>query len=320
MPIDFTKVRFAVDLPDIPALAPVVAHPMPCLGDRRKTLQALAEAMGFDARGAAHVPHGYAVGSDAGQVELFAASGAVRARNAKQLSAFDDERRPWREVARTDDGYQLGDASAKRLIGQARQLLAQVGLELEAAGIDVVLGQWALLDEESGEELESGPGRATVRLSYAAEGMPLIGPGAKTNLHYDPDGDGTTGVLARMFHVHRGSSTVGEVRTLSLEAAFAGLLERTWSGRVLGEDAHLTVTAATVGLLALPADVVQSFAAPALAVEGEVSGVPVGDGRTTSVRFGEYLPLVGPRTLAEAGFGGGHLEPGTVVRGRGKGR
>jgi hypothetical protein len=320
MPIDFTKVRFAVDLPDIPALAPVVAHPMPCLGDRRKTLQALAEAMGFDARGAAHVPHGYAVGSDAGQVELFAASGAVRARNAKQLSAFDDERRPWREVARTDDDYQLGDASAKRLIGQARQLLAQVGLELEAAGIDVVHGQWALLDEESGEELESGPGRATVRLSYAAEGMPLIGPGAKTNLHYDPDGDGTTGVLARMFHVHRGSSTVGEVRTLSLEAAFAGLLERTWSGRVLGEDAHLTVTAATVGLLALPADVVQSFAAPALAVEGEVSGVPVGDGRTTSVRYGEYRPLGGPRTLAEAGFGGGHLEPGTVVRGRGKGR
>jgi hypothetical protein len=321
MPIDFKNVDFSVDLPDVPRVAPVVAHPMPCLGEREATVRALADVLGFDVKGSAHVPHGYAVGSDAGQVEVFAASGAVRARNVKQLTAFEDERRPWRDVERTDEGYRLGDATAKQLIAGGRRLLEKVGLQVDPASIDVVLGQWALLDEESGKELESGPGRATVRLSYAAEGMPLIGPGAKTNLHYDPSDDADAEVLARLFHVHRPSSAVGEVRTLGVEEAFAGLLGRTWSGRRLGDDARLTITAATVGLLALPADVVQSYAAPALAVEGEVSGVPVGDGRTTTVRFGEYVSLADPKALAEAGYGGGSLIGGSVVRGgRSKGR
>ena len=69
--------------------------------------------------------------------------------------------------------------------------------------------------------MDSGPGRATVRLSYAVEGLALIGPGAKTNLHFDPSDDGRSVELARMFHVHRGVAARGEVATQSLEEAFA---------------------------------------------------------------------------------------------------
>lgn len=122
-----------------------------------------------------------------------------------------------------------------------------------------------------------------------------------------------------MFHVNRGIETTGEVVTQSLDEAFSGLLARSWSSHGIREgDGRITITAATFGLLALPASVVQTFAAPALMVEGSISGVEVGKDETTTVRFGQYLPLAHPKALAEAGYGGGQLEPGTVVRGRTK--
>ena len=51
------------------------------------TTRALAEILEIDVVGTASVPHGYAVGSDRGQVEVFSASGAVRARNTERLHA-----------------------------------------------------------------------------------------------------------------------------------------------------------------------------------------------------------------------------------------
>jgi hypothetical protein len=124
-----------------------------------------------------------------------------------------------------------------------------------------------------------------------------------------------------MFHVNRGIETTGEVATQSLDEAFSGMLRQSWSGKGIRDgEGRITITAATFGLLALPADVVQTFAAPALMVEGSVSGVEVGKDETVTVRFGQYLPLAHPRALAEAGYGGGRLEPGVVVRGRSKGK
>lgn len=321
MPLTFRDIDFTVELPDIPATSPVVSHTPPCAKDRDDTVRAIAEVLRIDLKGTAQVPHGYAVGSDRGQVEVFSASGAVRARNAERLTAYPDERREWREVERDDDGtFRLGDGLARHVIGHGHELLHRVGLGDEPSAVDVSLGQWARLNED-GEEVDSGTGRATVRFSYAVEGLALIGPGAKTNLHFDPGDDGRSVELARMFHVHRGVAAGGEVPTQSLEEAFAGLLAQSWSGRGIREgEGRLTVTGATFGLLALPADVVQTFAAPALMVEGEVSGVEVGGDETVTVRFGQYLPLAHPKALAEAGFGGGLLEPGTVVRGRARGQ
>ncbi|KRE42764.1 hypothetical protein [Knoellia sp. Soil729] len=321
MPLQFTDLDFKVDLPDIPRTAPVVSHTPPCLKEHSESTRAIAEALDIDLKGTAQVPHGYAVGSDRGQVEVFAASGAVRARNTERLTAYDDERRKWRDVERSDDGtYRLGDEQAKNLLIQGQQLLRRVGLLQEHASIDVSLGQWAQLNED-GKEVDSGPGRATVRFAYAVDGLALIGPGAKTNLHFDPEDDGRGVSLARMFHVNRGVETTGEVATQSLDEAFSGLLAQSWSGHGLREgEGRITITAATFGLLALPADVVQTFAAPALMVEGEVSGVEVGRDETVAVRFGEYLSLAHPKALAEAGYGGGRLEPGVVVRGRAKGK
>lgn len=321
MPLQFTDIDFKVDLPDIPRTTPVVTHTPPCLRDSGETTRAIAEVLDIDVKGTAQVPHGYAVGSDRGQVEVFSASGAVRARNVERLTAYADESRKWADVERDDDGtYRLGDSAAKELSHHGLELLHRIGIRAEHSGFDVSLGQWARLNED-GKEEDSGPGRATVRFAYAAHGLALIGPGAKTNLHFDPEDDGRGVALARLFHVNRGIETTGEVATQSLDEAFSGLLAQSWSGTGVREgEGRITITAATFGLLALPADIVQTFAAPALMVEGSISGVEVGKDETVTVRFGQYLPLAHPKALAEAGYGGGSLEPGVVVRGRSKGQ
>jgi hypothetical protein len=320
MPLTFNEIDFKVDLPDIPRTTPVVSHTSPCLKEHDETTRAIAEVLDIDVKGTAQVPHGYAIGSSRGQVEVFAASGAVRARNTERLTAYENESRRWEGVERDDDGtYRLSDDAGTRLSHHGLEILSRVGIRADYAGLDVTLGQWARLNED-GKEEDSGPGRATVRLSYAVHGLPLIGPGAKTNLHFDPEDDGQTPALARMFHVNRGIETTGEVATQSLDEAFSGLLGQSWSGKGIRDgEGRMTITAATFGLLALPADVVQTFAAPALMVEGSVSGVEVGRDETVTVRFGQYLPLAHPKALAEAGYGGGRLEPGVVVWGRSKG-
>src|SRR5688500_6679907 len=104
MPLTVKDIDVEVQLPDIPATAPVLSHTPPCVTGRDDTTRAIAEVLQIDIVGTAHVPHGYAVGSDRGQVEVFTASGAVRARNAERLASYPDERRQWSEVERDDDG------------------------------------------------------------------------------------------------------------------------------------------------------------------------------------------------------------------------
>jgi hypothetical protein len=322
MPFTIKELDIRTELPDLPGSAPLAVSDPPCLKDRHRSVPVLSEHLGFEVRGTAEVPHGVILGSDDGQVELFAASGAVRARSTARLSAYADERREWADLERqeTEGGivHVLGDKTARRLTEQSLHLLDAAGLAVEPARIDVVLEQWARLDEE-GTELESGPGRATVRLAYAAEGLPLLGAGAKTNLHLDPDGDGEGGLLARMLHVHRGVAATRDVPLLGVEEALAPILRRrTWSGAdVGGGSARMSLTSVVFGLLALPADVVQQAATPVLAVEGRIEGATDRRGREVSLRFAEYVPLVSDKALAEAGFAtAGPLVPGQLVRRR----
>jgi hypothetical protein len=320
MPLTISDLEIKTDLPDIPDSIPVAVLASPCAKDKGGAARRLAEILDLEVAGTVDVPHGYAVGGSRGQVEVFAASGAIRARNTDRLSAYPDERRKWADAKLGDDGFQLGRRSTERLTKSAMEILEKSGLSDNWADLDVVLGQWALLDEK-GNELESGPGRATVRLSYAAEGIPLIGPGAKTHLHFDPDEEGAGGLLARFFHVHRAVEATADVATQSLEEAFEPLLTQSWAGlEVDPSSARLSITSAKLGLLALPADVAQGFAAPALAVEGELTGAVAGDGRVLTVGFGQYLALAHPKSLASSGLAtSGPIVPGEVVRRRGKG-
>lgn len=317
MAIDFSAIDFQVDLP-VPDYGLIAVLPPPCTRDSMRSVDALVEALGIKVAGSADMPHGFAIGGPNGQVEIFSASGAVRGRNTDQLSKYEDERRPWPDVATEKDCdqtvYRLGKRASERLQARSQRLLEAMKLTEKPADISVTLGQWARLDE-SGRELESGPGRATVQYRYAIEGIPLIGAGAKTNVHFDPDGDGGDGIIARFFHVHRGFETVKDVRLLEMEQAFEPLLTQTWSGiESERKRTRIAITDAKFGLLAMPADLPQRAAVPALQVEGVVSGLVPCDGREVSVRFGQYLSLVEPKSLASTGYGtAGAIVPGQLV-------
>ena len=122
-----------------------------------------------------------------------------------------------------------------------------------------------------------------------------------------------------MFHVYRRAEGFSDVRLISLEEALAPLVAGDWSGARV-DGATLVVTGATFGLLALPADQHQRFAAPALAVEGHLEGATTADGREAPLGFGRYLSLARPEDLAGAGVGStGPLEPGERVQRRARG-
>ena len=303
MPISFRDIDFRVELPEIPSAMPAAVTEGQCGHERVEAMRTLAAVLEIDEPIEVTLPFGHALAGKAGQVEFFAASGAVRARNIPLLSRFEDERRDWPDVEKVETGegvsYRLGERTSGRLLEEARDLLGRSGLADDGvADVDVFLGRWALLDER-GRERESGPGRATVRMSYAVEGTPLIGAGAKTNLHYDPvDGRPT---LARMFHVHRRVVDVREVRTGDTEKAFSAFLADPFLEQQSKKGGRIAVTAVHAGLLALPADTPQRVAYPALAIEGTVEGLKDERKGDNELRFGRYVPAASPEALRRAG-------------------
>jgi hypothetical protein len=317
MTLAFKDLEFRTDIPEIPQAMPVTQTVAQCAPERARPVRALAEHLELTELTEVDLPWGYALASEAGQVEFFAASGAVRGRNLKVINAFSDERRDWPDVTRVDTpdgpGWALGEKSGLELMEQSRSLLDRLGLAEDAAAIDVVLGQWALLDED-GAERDSGPGRATVRFSYAYENLPFIGPGSKTALHYDPLDQKPQ--LARIFHVHRSIGDARSVEVGDVERAFSALLADPLFTSRVRRRAHVALTGVQVGLLALPADTPQRFAVPTLAVEGVIEGLADSDGRPHELRFGRYVPMASEETLRGAGVAAAELPTSTVQKGR----
>lgn len=303
MSLNLHDIEFTTTIPDIPSSMPLAITETPCLRDRIEPVRAVAAHLGIGDAVEVETPFGFALAGKSGQVECFAASGAVRARDAALITRFDDERREWPDVRRVETrrgvAFALGERAERALIAEAEETLKRVGLLAEGvSGIDVSVGQWAQLDDK-GAELASGPGRATVRAAYAVEGVAFIGAGAKTNLHYDPV-DGRP-ALARLFHVFRPVADVRSVEIGDTERAFRALLADPFLAAQVRKGGKVVISGVQVGLLALPADTPQRAAYPALAVEGRVVGLK--DGRTGDyeLRFARYAPAAAPQALRRAG-------------------
>ena len=303
MTLNLHDIEFTTTIPDIPSSMPLAITETPCLRDRMEPARAVAAHLGIGDAVEVETPFGFALAGTRGQVECFAASGAVRARDAALLTRCEDERRDWPDVRKVETRqgvtFRLGQEAERSLVAGAEETLKRIGLLAEGvSGIDVSVGQWAQLDEK-GTELASGPGRATVRAAYALEGVAFIGAGAKTNLHYDPV-DGRP-ALARLFHVFRPVADVRSVDIGGTEEAFRALLADPFLQAQARKGGRIVVSGVQVGLLALPADTPQRAAYPALAVEGSVVGLK--DQRTGDyeLRFARYAPAAGARALRRAG-------------------
>jgi hypothetical protein len=309
MTFSFRDVEWRVTVPDIPDELPVATVATPSYEERLHAVRTLHDRFGLTGTVELDLPHGVAHASRQGEVQYFAASGGVRARNAELGGSFADERRNWGDVEKVEgrDGitFELGEKTTSTLLVDAHELLRTA--KLLPDGLDdfgVVLDQWALLDE-SGEELERGPGRAVVRASYAMDGLPFIGAGAKTRLQYEPV-DGRP-ALARLFHVHRPVIETRAVRTGGTEQALTGLLRDPFLIEHHERGAHVAVTGIQVGLLALPAVVPQRVAAPALAVEGVVEKVKDARHGEVALRFARFYQAVSAKALRGIGLAAAHV-------------
>ena len=303
MPVTFKELDFRTSMPDVPRDLPVLEVAGQCFDDRSNGIRVLARQFDLGDATEVDLPFGWALASRSGQVEYFEASGAIRGRNSAVTERFENESRHWPGAVRYDTregtSWGIGESAEGSLVERSRSLAADIRLDADPVDVRVSVAQWAKLDE-SGKELDSGPGRATVQMSYAFEGLPFIGPGSKTNMHYDPiDGEPQ---LSRFFHVHRSPGRARSVRAGEPERAFDGLLDDALLVEHAGRASRIAITTATLGLLSLPADVPQRYAVPALAVEGSIEGLVDPEGRDYELRFGRYIQVVDARSLASAGI------------------
>jgi hypothetical protein len=292
MNLSLHDIDWRVDLPAIPDKLPVAILATPSYEERLHAVHTLHDRFRLGDTIELDLPDGVAHAGRRGEVQYFAASGAVRARDAEVGRLFTDERRQWMDVTEQDGQFALGDDSSATLFQDAGELLRAARLLPDGLGdVDVVLDQWERLDE-SGTEIERGPGRAVVRAPYTLDGFPFIGAGAKTRLAYEPV-DGYP-VLARIFHVHRPVTDVHAVQTGGTERALTGLLRDPFLAE---REERIAVTGITVGLLALPAVVPQRVAIPALAVTGVVGELP----------FARHYQAISAKALRGEGFAAAHV-------------
>jgi hypothetical protein len=295
MRLSLHDIEWRVEPPDIPDKLPVAILATPSYEERLHAVRTLHERFRLGNTIELDLPDGVAHAGRRGEVQYFSASGAVRARDAEVSRAFSDERRQWTDVHEADGRYVLGDEVAATLFQDAGELLRAARLLPDGVGaVDVVLDQWARLDE-SGTELDRGPGRAVVRAPYSLDGWPFIGAGAKTRLAYEPV-DGHP-VLAQIFHVHRPVTDVHTVHTGGTEQALTGLLRDPLLAEHRERGERVVVTGIEVGLLTLPAVVPQRIATPALAVTGTIGDAP----------FAHHYQAVSAKALRAAGFAAAHV-------------
>jgi hypothetical protein len=298
MSLSIGDVDWRVPLPELPAELPVATLATPSYEERLHAVHTLRERFRLGDTVEIDLPDGVAHASRRGEVQFFAASGAVRARDAEVSAAFPDERRGWDDVEEVDGSYVLGDRTSTALFQDAGELLRAARLLPDGLGdVDVVLDRWARVDE-SGAELEHGPGRAVVRAPYMLDGVPFLGAGAKTRLAYEPIGGRP--VLARLFHVHRPVIDVDTVPTGGTERALTGLLRDPALVAHHRNGATIAVTRLEFGLLTLPAVIPQRIAAPATAVRGLVED-------TTAEPFARYYQAVSAKALRRLGFAAAHV-------------
>jgi len=304
LPLQDLDVR--VSLPKLPPTVPVFELSTTPLEERRSGLEQLREHFGLGDLRPIQLDHALVMAGERGEIEYFYASGGVWARDATATQAPTGEIRRWTDIHESENGkerrFTLGPDTQGRLISQARELLQGTGLiGKEVDSETVELDQVAHLDAK-GQELERGAGQATVKFSYAVEGIPVGGAGAKTLMFAEPENGNVR--LTGAFHAWRTLGTPHPVKLPPVEKAVAvGLLIDPELVAYRAAGHKIAITRFEVRYLALPAFMRQSHLFPAFQIEGDVSDGKKGPG----CRFARFHHAAPPDTDATAGVYGPYL-------------
>ncbi|MFV0244873.1 MAG: hypothetical protein ACK5IB_07640 [Qingshengfaniella sp.] len=303
MTLDIKDIRFERDLPKLPDIGPVVSVATPDYDQRAKGMTALVEALRLGRPRDACSEFGRALITPRGEVEFFHASGAVWATDIAAAQEHDSELRDWPDLTegKTSDGphLTLGRKAAAAALDLARDMAERGGFDLKHAADPVLsLIQVAELDEK-GQELRSGAGEATMAFGYALEGLPVIGAGAKTLIDMVPvDGAGlqATGAV-NVWRQPKASKTVHLGGTEAVLAA--GLLQDPDLLLAAKKGGQIVIEDLRLGLMALPAMMVQDMLLPMVEVSGRVE---LRDEKAPHYNFGRFCPAVTQKACDKAGI------------------
>jgi hypothetical protein len=306
MTIKLDSLEIKTKLPELPASVPVHALLVPSMDERRTAMGRLGEQLKLGTLRAVELDHGVVLASERGDITCFHASGAVWARDATVAKGATNEFRKWegQTTESTPDGARmvLNADAAKKLIGQARELLQPLGLPgREVASSTVQLDQVAQLDAK-GKQVARGAGPGVVKFQYAVDNVPVRGAGAKTLAFVEPE-DGAAR-FAGVFHAWRPLGKDSTVKLPPVEAALAvGLLGDPELDRHAAAGHRIQITRLEFVYLALPAFMRQTHLFPAFQVEGFVSEGKLGIG----FHFGRFHHAAPPKAYANAQLYGSYL-------------
>ncbi|MBY5162049.1 hypothetical protein [Salsipaludibacter albus] len=302
MALSTTDLRFETDLPDLPTTVPVAKLARVDLDERRPALETFAERLSLRETRRLETPHGMALATGQGHVEYFRASGGVLAMTASDPA--DDELRRWDDLEeeRGEDGsttFTLGRRAAGEVIDQVGEVLEAARLrEDHQLRPTVELEQVTQLDEE-GTVLQAGAGRATVRIGYEFEGLPVLGAGAKTRVTVEPAGRRGLRVTGALHVWRRPTETVDvELGTIK-DVLAAGLLDDVELQRYHEAGSDIVITHLEVGYLALPAMDQQATLLPTVDVQGRVS---LPDDRLEYFEFARHHRAASPQRFRDQGI------------------
>jgi len=289
-------------LPDPQTDLPVFTVRSASLDERRGAIETLGEHLELGRLGTFELKDSLHFGSQAGEVQFYRPSGALRARNVAAGKAFDSEVRPWENLERSEDEegvsiLVLGESTRKRLVERARAVLERAGLVSEhgfLAGVD--LEQVAELDAE-GKQIGQHAGEATVRYRYRLQEIAVAGAGAKSYLTFNPGARAPQ--LVGAFHAWR---EIVDARAVRVRSAAQAVDQTLAVDRELiayhKRGYTIELNRLDVVYYARPAFAYQTVVFPALRVKGRAMGN--GEHGARGFEFARYVHVASPEDYARA--------------------
>ena len=312
MTLKLDDIRFETDLPKLPEHAPVIRCAAPGFDDRANGVRALADRLDLGDVKDMDTEFGRAMASDRGNVEYFAASGAIWSVNNLHDLKAETEFLDWDDLQEGEDAdgqpiLTLGRGATERAMGLAHEMIEIGGFDMKhALKPQVHLMQVAEANEE-GKTLRSGAGEATVVFGYAIEDLPVIGAGGKTLVDIVPQRGEMlpTGAI----NVWRTLQEATKIDVGGTEAGLAaGLLEDPDLMIAAEKGGRITIQKVRLGLMSMPAAIHQSVLFPALEYEARVD-LPE---KEEHYFVGRVAPVATQRAYQKAGLGSTHLGLGML--------
>lgn len=308
-PLTLEHFELRADCPKTPGEVQIFAMDAVPMHEREPAMGVLTDRFKLGRTTHVEAPYGSVFASERGTLQFFAASGGMLARSSAADNAFAEARRPWNRLERQQfEGstqFTLPKATSDRLVQDTLCMLSSARLmphadsPLKALPPSVSLDQWGTTADE-GHARASAAGAATVHIAYEIDGIPLFGPGARTQGRFEPGDVGDTGELVEMFHAPR---SFGHTTQADLEPADAALDRMVQGDRELQQfhsrGHHVRFDALEFGFYALPVFEPQAMLLPVLRVQG-TSIHP--ERPKHEARFRRIVSLLSQRGAAKAGI------------------